>query len=104
MIPHLSDRPPPASGEEAGGGWCGVSTELMTDGRNRIDQIIEIAQYLDARIGDKETLTNEVSELVQQEKREEALEKIIAASGALSTSPERGCSPPACSISYQMLT
>lgn len=66
----------------------------MTDSPYRIDQIIEIAQYLDARTGDKEALTAQITELVQQEKREEALEKIVAASGALSTSPERGWCPP----------
>ncbi|KAI5780521.1 hypothetical protein EDC01DRAFT_276897 [Geopyxis carbonaria] len=63
---------------------------LMVEGSFE-DQIIEMAQYIDTRKGTSpnEGLALEVEKLVEEEKREEALEKIVAVSGVLSSSPER---------------
>lgn len=81
-----------------------------TNGGGGIDQILEMAQYIDTRRG-AEGLVAELEPLVvkakaeaetskkiadasgsflEKEEKEEALKKIVDASGSLSSSPEKG--------------
>lgn len=53
------------------------------------DQILEMAQYIDARKG-AQVLVAELEVLLEKGEKEEALKKIVDASGSLSTSPEKG--------------
>lgn len=53
------------------------------------DQILEMAQYIDARKG-TQVLVSELEVLLEKGEKEEALKKIVDASGSLSTSPEKG--------------
>lgn len=53
------------------------------------DQILEMAQYIDARKGGQ-VLVSELEVLLEKGEKEEALKKIVDASVSLSTSPEKG--------------
>lgn len=48
-----------------------------------------MAQYIDARRGTAE-LVSELEALLEKEEKEEALKKIVDASGSLSSAPEKG--------------
>lgn len=69
-----------------------------------VDQILEMAQYIDVRKG-AQVLVSELEGLLEKGEKEEALKKIVDASASLSTSPEKGTlyssyvryqSPPTC--------
>lgn len=54
-----------------------------------VDQILEMAQYIDVRKG-AQVLVSELEGLLEKGEKEEALKKIVDASASLSTSPEKG--------------
>lgn len=54
-----------------------------------IDQILEMAQYIEGRKG-AQGLVAELEGLLEKGEKEEALKKIVDVSGSLSTSPEKG--------------
>lgn len=63
---------------------------LMVEGTFE-DQIVELAQYFDTRKGvnPAQGLTLEIEKLVEGEKKEDALKRIVESSAVLSTCPER---------------
>lgn len=66
------------------------------------DQILEMAQYIDARKG-AQVLVSELEILLEKGEKEEALKKIVDASGSLSTSPEKG-TPFSSHFQYQIIS
>lgn len=57
-----------------------------------IDQIVELAQYIDtiSKTNPSQGLSLDIENLVENDQKEEALQKTVAASAALSSAPERG--------------
>lgn len=56
---------------------------------DRVDQILEMAQYIDTRKG-SQTLAPELEALIEAGGKETALKKIVDASSVLSSAPEKG--------------
>lgn len=69
-----------------------MERERRADVSRNTDQILEMAQYLDSakKANPSQGLTAEIEKLVEQEAREEALQKIVSVSNVLSSAPERG--------------
>jgi translation initiation factor 3 subunit M len=69
------------------GGWW----KADDDGAG-IEQILDLAQYLDTinKTNPAQGLSLEIENLVENEQKEDALKKVVEASSALSSAPERG--------------
>jgi hypothetical protein len=64
----------------------------MADDGAGIEQIFDLAQYIDTinKTNPAQGLSLEIENLVENEQTEDALKKVVEASSALSSAPERG--------------